>query len=703
MNDISGNVTFGPKECRYDFRKRMASARVYRTDEFLGAPVDVTSEILLEGEWALIIGSNEPVVLHAAADLRDFLQKRCHLTIEPKHSSRIITIAVAPEKSELTSRIIVSENAISITGATPRETAHGCYRLEDELIARDRPALKLGNRTYTRMFSPRMTHSGYEIEKFPDWHMDQIAHAGMDAILVYITEPPDITRNGKEDMNALVKRAAEHGLDVYAYFDRWGKPIEKHPLDPGAEEYYDSLFGSIVKNAPGIKGMICVGESCSFPSRDEGVFGYAWEGVGINEDPDHPKKGCNGFWPASDWKECLELITKVTRKYNPSFDVVFWTYNWFQTPEKDRVAMLERIPTDVTLHVTYEMGDVSEKKLGIDTWIDDYSITRPGPGTTFVSEAAVAGRRGIRLTSMTNTGGRTWDFGAIPFEPAPFRWLERFSSLKEARAKYGLVGLMDEHHYGFTPNFIAEIAKCAFTEETSQADIESCLESIAARDFGHENTALVIAAWKDWSEAMKWHSARVFDQYGPLRTGPTYPFFFYGEMMPAPPQCLGENGNWKYVCRDPSKGWARIDKSYFAPYAEMALRELKLWEAGNAKLSKALPQTPTACREAAARMLGIGEFCYRTTCTSRNIKRFWMAGLVFKDESAPSDVRHKALVELLGIIDDEYANVNGLIPFVEADSQLGWEPSMRYVADAECLKWKLGQLDNLKFELSRGN
>ena len=43
-----------------------------------------------------------------------------------------------------------------------------------------------------------MTHSGWEVEKFPDAYLDQLAHAGMDAILLFIADPPDVTRNGRE-------------------------------------------------------------------------------------------------------------------------------------------------------------------------------------------------------------------------------------------------------------------------------------------------------------------------------------------------------------------------------------------------------------------------------------------------------------------------------------------------------------------------
>ena len=69
-------------------------------------------------------------------------------------------------------------------------------------------------------------------------------------------------------------RVRSVGLDVYAYYDRWNRHLTKHPLDPDAEPYYDKMVGSIVKNAPGLKGLICVGESCGFPKRDGTGAGF---------------------------------------------------------------------------------------------------------------------------------------------------------------------------------------------------------------------------------------------------------------------------------------------------------------------------------------------------------------------------------------------------------------------------------------------
>ena len=50
------------------------------------------------------------------------------------------------------------------------------------------------------------------------------------------------------------------------------------------------------------------------------------------------------------------------------------------------------------------------------------------------------------------------------------------------------------------------------------------------------------------------------------------------------------------------------------------------------------------------------------------------------------------LDELVALAESEIANAEAAIPLVEADSRLGWEPSMEYMTDAEHLRWKIRQV-----------
>ncbi len=51
-----------------------------------------------------------------------------------------------------------------------------------------------------------------------------------------------------------------------------------------------------------------------------------------------------------------------------------------------------------------------------------------------------------------------------------------------------------------------------------------------------------------------------------------------------------------------------------------------------------------------------------------------------------------ALEPVIELAEREIANAESAIPLVEADSRLGWEPSMEYMTDAEHIRWKIAQV-----------
>lgn len=62
-----------------------------------------------------------------------------------------------------------------------------------------------GDLTREPVFSPRMVHSGWGIDRFPNAHLNAIAHAGMDAILVFV-KGVNRTTVGHLDINDLIAR-----------------------------------------------------------------------------------------------------------------------------------------------------------------------------------------------------------------------------------------------------------------------------------------------------------------------------------------------------------------------------------------------------------------------------------------------------------------------------------------------------------------
>ena len=86
-------------------------------------------------------------------------------------------------------------------------------------------------------------------------HIAAIAHAGMDAILVFV-KGVDTTPAGYQDFNELCWRAAEYGVDVYAYSYLTS---EVHPDDPDAAAYYDRGYRPVFRSCPAFRGVVLVG------------------------------------------------------------------------------------------------------------------------------------------------------------------------------------------------------------------------------------------------------------------------------------------------------------------------------------------------------------------------------------------------------------------------------------------------------------
>jgi len=574
-------------------------------------------------------------------------------------------------------RLIVEPDAITICGCDERGLGQGCYYLEDLMNLREAPFVAQQDVVRVPIFSPRMVHSGWGIDQFPDAHLNAIAHAGMDAILVFV-KGPDMTTTGYLDLNDLVDRAALYGVDVYLYSYLASR---MHPDDPEAEAYYESTYGALMQSCPGAKGIVFVGESCEFPSKDPHTTGRLRLDPSPDGKPD--PRPSPGWWPCTDYPQWLDLLKRILRKHNPDLDIVFWTYNWGWAPEEDRVALIRSLPTDISLQATFEMFEDVVKD-GIVTRCVDYTASFEGPGKYFRSEAEAAHERGIPLYAMSNTGGLTWDIGVIPYEPIPFQWARRYRGLLEAHEKWGLVGLMESHHFGWWPSFVNELAKWAYWEPATTT--EEMADRLARRDFGPEGGPLAVQAWEAWSDAIRDYVPTGEDQYGPFRVGPAYPLLFETEREPFPSAPYAHFGN-------------RILKTAYTPHkpedleVEIGLlaRMAGRWEEGIELLEQAIAAAPERKRAEARRTLGLGRFIRNCVQTAINTKRWWRLKQRLEAEAQP-DRANAILDEMVALAEAEIANAEATIPLVEADSRLGWEPSMEYMADRSHLEWKIAQV-----------
>ena len=674
-------------EQNYDFRKRLLS--IHEADiRDANRSVNDNEYMLPDKLQISIHGSYTDVTETAVRDFIDFLQKSMHILAVPVYhdDNADIIISLAEEAGIYLGEAAIykgfmidtTANGIYVYGYDERGIGQGLYYMENLMTFEQAPLLKLGRILKKPLFAPRMIHSGYGLDEYPDEYLARIAHEGRDAILVF-TKGVNMIPGGTLNFNELIDRARRYGLDVYAY--SYIKS-DMNPEAPEAEAYYDNTYGRLFRECPGLAGVTLVGESVEFPSKDPHVApGKYYENV-VDGIP--VGKPSSGWYPCYDYPIWLNLLKKTIRKYNPKADIVFWTYNWGNQSEEARVRLIESLPTDISLQATFEMFE--PRFYGnAEGRCADYTLAFEGPGSYFKSEAAAAKKRGIRLYSMTNTGGLTWDIGVIPYEPMPFQWMRRYTAMINANRQWGLCGLMETHHFGFYPSFISKLSNLAFLEPLEP--MENLLQKILEAEFGRENYQIVNKALEYWSEAIRAYVPSNENQYGPFRVGPSFPLCLATTAKPpSDPEAMFGN---RILTTTGFSTFAGV-QGQGQPYV-LRLREennslevmLDYMQMGVKLLKKA----PVASKKL-DELLNLGKFIVHTIRTGIHARNWHL--LKMKLYSAENKSEFITILDKLeAILEDECRNAKETIPLVEKDSRLGWEPSMLYMTDRWHIEWKL--------------
>ncbi len=685
----------------YDFRKRLEC--VHERDRRDPAAKPESDEFAIKDGFviALPLGATE-LMRFAARDFEEYLDVSMGVSARVAHkglalgAESVLSAGLSSDYAEIDRvalkprgyRIVVHDAGVTVQAADERAFAQALYHLEDLMNLRKAPFLKKGTEMRRSMFSPRMTHSGWGVDVFSDAHLAQIAHAGMDAIVIFIKDVDKTKGADYQDVNDVIRRAKKHGLDTYLYSYI---VAFVHPDDLGAKETFDATYGRVAAAYPDAKGIVFVGESCQFPTKDERA-----QPVRHRDRIPGDRRPVAGWWPCRDYPDWVRAVKRSINAQNPGMEIIFWSYNWGRQPIQPRMELIDALPLDVTLQATFEMFEPQVKRNGLNAPSADYSLSFEGPGWYFASEAERAHKRGLRLFSMSNTGGLTWDYGVIPYQPCPYQWHRRYEGICKAQRDWGLTGLMECHHYGWWPSFVSELEKEAFTE--GGLPFETHLRMIAARDFGAANVDRALEAWRLWSDTARDYVASDVNQYGPFRTGPSYPYNFGGQHIANSEFPIPRHASNKDIAR-----YNYLDKSSYNPEQgevgkldlEKMNKELDLLEDMRVALGKGADifdaiaaelaragrmPCQIARAEKARRMAGLGWYMQHTVVTAINVKH--------------GAIAHRA-GDKAGVLEwakKEYANAKAALPLVEADSRLGWEPSMDYIGGPEQIRWKLDRM-----------
>ena len=688
-------------EKNYDFRKRFDEVhKAGRRDYSLQAN---DNEFAVNEDTVIMFPADaDETIMTAAKDLQDYFFKSMDMSLKIKKGeacANSIYYAVDSNIAKDSFILEVSANGVKITGNMSRDTFCGSVYFEDQLNLREAPFIEFQTLERKKLISPRITHSGWGIELFPDSHLNAIAHAGFDAVVVFVTAI-DKTNVGVLDINNLISRAKKYGLGtvLYSYL-----PAYKHPDDPDAKEFFDSVYGNLFRYYPDAIGVMLVGESAEFPSKDPRTSGKLASESIIDSIPS--VKPAPGWFPCDDYPAWIKGVADAVHAVKKDALVIFNTYNWGWTDAELRREFLKKMPKDVVIQVTFEMFK-KIKRGKYTAAVMDYTISESEPGEYFTSECAMAKEYGIPLLSTTNTGGLTWDFGSIGYVPVPQQWMKKFAKLNEARENWDLLRFYDNHHYGWEASLITDLGRAAFW--APQIDMNEYFKKLLVRDYG-KGADLMEEAYAFWSEAITYFTPTNEDQYGPFRIGPSYPFIFQPNITRTM-----MSKEIKFPTKDGAHFGYKIIKTMYEPYENIGqvpgnLRHpeeikslekmLELWEKGIAKMEDALKLIPDNKQENALRVINLGRYIRTNIITGIHMKKWY--GLNMKLRTAESiEESFSWLDKIEALAQEEIQNAKDAIPYVEYDSRLGWEPSMEYVTDRWHIEWKLRQMQSMLLEVA---
>ncbi len=692
-------------EKNYDFKKRMRVIHQPARRDFSLQPS--TEEVSLSENWSLVLGAGfGRGGEKAATDFQDYLRTSMGLSLclrsEP---TEVATPTLGLTKISGLSKgaflLQVSPDRVTVGASDLPGLWNGVVYLEDSLNLREAPFLTLGEQKREQLIRFRRVHSGCGIDEFPDWQLNAIIHAGFNTIEIFVKDF-GVTAGGHCDINDLIDRAEEYGLDTFLYNYL---PSYKHPDEADAEAFFDSIYGELFRRYPKAVGLGLCGESLEFPSKDPATTGKRWRESLQDGIPD--SRPSPGWWPCQDYPAYLDCIRRAIKKVKPEAKIIFSTYNWGWADNDLRRKFLEELHTDFTVQITFEIFKQNRID-GLSCPVMDYTISATEPGYYFSSECENAHATGHRISVTSNTIGATWDFGCVPYVPTPYRWIKRFRHLNQALSAWGVDEHYETHHYGWWPNAVIDLRK-ANVWSPREEDLEDLLVKIAVRDYGSESSAAVLSTWRLWSEAMDFYVASNEDQYGPWRVGSAYPLIF----QPNITRTMGGK-EIEFPTAPGAHFGHRIIKTLYQPYENENQtpgplrypKEIKRleqmqsrWEQGLTVLGDSLAKMPPEKIDNGRRLLALGEFIYHSVITTLTVKKWWLLNTRLQASADRAEML-SILAQLVDLAQAEIENARATIPAVEFDSRLGWEPSMEYVCDKWHLEWKIRQVENALQEIA---
>jgi hypothetical protein len=704
-----------PTEQLYDFRDVMVKEfnRSRRDPTAKAEPGEM--EIPRQG-WSVIYAVDAgPVLKQAAEDFRDHASTsmQIHFASAEKPTLRGWAgeqqAVIVGDRDQMPGcgqalrgqkdyQIIVSPRNIAICGYDDRGAMFGLYNLESRMELRGGPFFpaKLNTDRHS-LYGVRMTMTGLGWMDWPDWYLRMVPRYGFDAILVSVYANPNgapapalwgavMRRQDPAKMHDLIRRARQHGLDVYAQL------MYAVRGDASDETALRKLVRENATEFPEIRGYLLLPEGFT--------YGDWWPKWSSSREQTHN-------W-LMHWAHGVEIATDELHKINPKTEVLVWDYNIdFRRQAVDLKRFdVEHYPSGVIPFITWENGK-SFVRDGEEGYLKDYAINEAGPAEVAVAQMDAARKRGMKVYVKADTFA-SWQYGTLPYLPIPYQWYARYQGLEKAHVD----GVLETWSYGLKPNFMAGIR--AWYSWSDAPALDDLLRQYARKQFGSGSEDAVLKAWKRFSEAI-----RMVPDTGP-RFGTTNsvgsPLFFDKPISRTmtldhswqDPTLWSKASSispyWPYTARDfilipDFSNQVNVAEQYARPFT------LPVFEKYLLLAAEAMEEGLQSYRSAAlAAPTGKQYDAYREVLIAEQMQRMMrsdVAVLEFEDlrfrlnHTSGQDEQKRMLDRMAEILHEEITRTQASLQTARRDSRLGYEWENDYFYTPYVLREKLTQLDEV--------
>ncbi len=272
-------------------------------------------------------------------------------------------------------------------------------------------------------------------DPFPEALLADYAKSGVNAVwlqgILYTLVPwlgvPELSDKWElrqQGLRRLVERAARHGIKVYLYLNE-PRALPKagfaaHPEWAGAADRKDDLVafcpqvpemlqalrravGQLSRAVPGLGGFFTISMSENL------THCYSRSAQEVHACP-----RCADHTPAENVSLVLNAIYDGIRDAGTGQNLIAWSWGW--NPAWDE-EVLETLPAPVKIMCVSE-NSLPTECLGISGQVNDYSISKVGPGPVAIRQWQLAQKHGHTAIAKVQLN-TTWEISAVPCLPVP--------------------------------------------------------------------------------------------------------------------------------------------------------------------------------------------------------------------------------------------------------------------------------------------